>query len=342
MAHIFDEESWRRFMDGFTIHDCAIFREKGFGFVLFEQQENSGLPALTSFITMALDKPIENRFGVFQVGGFDFTSLACGTNPAEYVAVDTYTQVYSASGSRKGIEKNIDQVLDMSTAMGKVGIVQKVVRVAGQVYALGDYRKIYRRIGVEQWVELGAEGKGAPMPKDSHRRDYTAYDIGFNDLAAFSADDMYGVGGQGDVWRWDGKKWHQCPFPTNALLEAVACGEDGKVYVVESKGSVWAGRENKWEKIAEADCNPGFNPQDAVWFKGRLYLGAQDGVFVLGENKDLVPVADVDENAPLLGNLGRLDISPDGNFMLTAGSHGASLFDGTTWTKLFSTFDFLE
>ncbi|MCE3602078.1 hypothetical protein LXA47_00435 [Massilia sp. P8910] len=342
MEEVFDKETWTRFVSGYTIFDCAIIREKGFGFILVEERDSRDPLPKTRFINMAIDQPIENRFAVSESEDFTFTSIAASMTPPEYVSVDTRSQVYSASGQRKGQETAIDDLIDMSTVGARVGIVTKVVRAAGQIYAIGDYRKIYRRLGVDQWIELGNEGKGVPLPADVATSGALPSTFGFSDMSAFDTNDMYAVGGKGDVWRFDGSKWHNCPIPTNAKLKTVCCAGDGVVYLTEANGSVWAGRTDNWKLIAEADIAPGYQPVDAVWFNNRLYLGGQEGIWTIDVKKKLVvPLQEVEPDAPNPTNGGRLDISPDGKFLLTAGPHGACLHDGSGWRRLFSAFDYL-
>lgn len=342
MENIFDKASWSKFLRGRTIYDCAIYRERGYGFVVVEESAELDTLPVTTFITMATDQPIESRFGVYSVGHFQFTNIASCTAPAEYVAVDMASNVYSANAKRKGEEKPIDQVLDMRTFDSEVGIIKKVVRVAGQIYALGNYRRIYRRVGEQQWVELGAEKRGVPLPADVHTNSDHSMDLGFADMSGFSESDIYAVGGKGDVWRFDGLKWNNCALPTNARLITVCCGGDGVVYITEINGSLWAGRENTWKKVVDGEFNVGFHPVDSAWFNSRLYLGAREGLWTLDMiKKRVVSLKEVESDAPDATNGGRLDISPDGKFLLTAGPYGACLNDGTRWRRLFSTFDFI-
>lgn len=342
MESIFNEPTWEKYLEGYTIYDCAIFRQHGFCLVLVERKENRDILPRTRFLTVIYDKPISvGSLPMVEVGDFSFTTIASGVNPPEYVAVDTSSHVYSANAQRKDVEMNIDEVVDMSTVKGATAIVRRVVRAAGHIYALGSYRTIYRRNGIDRWTELRAEGRGVPLPPDIETGNYVSANLGFKDMSAFNENDMYAVGGDGDVWRFDGAKWHHCPFPTNSRLETVACGEDGKVYISDMKGCVWAGRENRWTQVAEAEFAWGSQPIDSAWFKGRLYLGSQDGLYTLGAKKDIVALEGVDSDAPGMGNCGRVDVSPDGQFLLTAGSFGATLYDGTTWTKLFSGYDFM-
>ena len=199
-----------------------------------------------------------------------------------------------------------------------------------------------RRIGLEQWVELGKEGKGVPVPADVEAGKSYSTSLGFTDMSAFSANDMYAVGGKGDVWRFDGTIWHDCLLPTNAILSTVCCAGDGLVYISEFNGSVWAGRADQWKRIVQADIAWGHQPVDSVWFNQRLYLGAQEGLWTVDRNrKRLIPLSEVERDAPNATNGGRLDLSPDGKYLLTAGPHGACLNDGTGWKRLFSSFDFM-
>ncbi|MDQ1814463.1 hypothetical protein RBA41_14220, partial [Massilia sp. CCM 9210] len=166
MKTVFDQPTWEELVKSFTIYDCAILREHGFGFILVEEKDNRDVLPQTRFLTLALDKPMETRFSCTQSDNYGFTTIAIREDPLEYVAVDTSSNVFSVTKPRMGSEKPIDKVIDMSTYGGRIGIVKKIVRAASQIYALGNYRKIYRRIGIDQWIELGNESKGLPIPAE--------------------------------------------------------------------------------------------------------------------------------------------------------------------------------
>uniref|UniRef100_UPI002AB69953 hypothetical protein n=1 Tax=Paraburkholderia bannensis TaxID=765414 RepID=UPI002AB69953 len=95
MESVFDKESWEKYVKGRTIYDCAIGREKGYAFVLMEQRPDRNTQPQTTFINMAVDRPMNSRFAVYSVGNFSFTTVASSINPPEYVAVDTGSMVYS-------------------------------------------------------------------------------------------------------------------------------------------------------------------------------------------------------------------------------------------------------
>jgi hypothetical protein len=155
-------------------------------------------------------------------------------------------------------------------------------------------------------------------------------------MSAFSENDMYAAGGQGDLWHYNGTKWRQLPFPSNELLHTICCAGDGNVYITGQNGSLWVGREDRWKKLADGELSLPF--KDSEWFAGKLYCGSDYGLWVKHEKGQLLPLRDADEsvNGDIAMSSGRIDISPDGSLMLTAGPMGASLYDGKKWQLLFN------
>ncbi|WP_431257445.1 hypothetical protein ACQ86G_22775 [Roseateles chitinivorans] len=337
------KDVWKKYFDGFTVHDCAIFRRDGYCFVLVEEQSDRRTLPTTRFVTVIADRPITTANVPFgKTDNFAFSSIACGITPAEYLAVDLTSKVYSANAKSNQFETPIEDLISLKTPHDTMVTIRKVVRAAGRVYAVGNNRRLYRRDGVNHWVDLHGEGIGAPMPADYAAKPNAdwGHEIGFKDLSAFSGTDVYACGGKGDLWRFDGKTWHQCPLPTIAQLETVCCAGDGKVYVTDLHGNVWAGREERWTQVASSELGWGSQPVDAFWFKGRMLFGAQEGLYVIDGDKELVPLSEIEDGVPSSMVTGRIDISPDGNYLLTAGPYGACLYDGERWTRLFSAFDF--
>ncbi|QED70800.1 hypothetical protein FTV92_12950 [Escherichia coli] len=103
-------------------------------------------------------------------------------------------------------------------------------------------RRIYKRADTGQWDKVDA---GFPVIESDT-------DQGFSDLDAFSDQDIYAVGGQGDVWRYDGHKWNMCGFPSNEQLSTVVCAPDGNVYIGGEGGNIWVGRKNTGREYMKA------------------------------------------------------------------------------------------
>ncbi len=333
---ILDREHWERYCAGYTVYDCAFIDAVRTCFVMVEDTDSPHRDPLprTRFLLARADKPRDQkRFALSEFGNFGFTEVAFGPAANELVAVDTGQQVFSYDRARAGQEVDIPRAIPSTTFLATT---RKVVRVGKSIYAMGWPRRVYRRTGFENWALLN---NGMPLPRrltSSNEDDLvealTSYRL--NDLAGFSEKDMYVVGDAGEVWHFDGTRWSRCAFPTNQRLCTVACGADDKVYVTTQTGSVWAGRGNVWKLVVDVENSLPF--RDSAWFAGKLWCGSDYGLWTV-EGDELVR-ADIPSEIFLVS--GRIDISPDGRYMLTAGSRGAALFDGTRWELLFSSHEF--
>jgi hypothetical protein len=126
------------------------------------------------------------------------------------------------------------------------------------------------------------------------------------------------------------KKWQQFAFPSNEWLFNVCCAGDGSVYIGGNMGSLYVGRENAWTKLHDSSQSVPW--KDIAWFGGKLWCGSDYGLWEL-KGKKLIR-AEVPAEVQL--SSGALDVSPDGQQLLTAGPNGASIFDGKTWQVLFN------
>lgn len=335
---IVDKKNWKEVFSDFSIYDCAIRNRDMYMFVLVgnsDDQHRDPLPK-TRFLMVYGDEPVEDRFYYSDFDDFGFTSIAFHNNPSwEFIAVDTGATVYSHNTDQDDSEHMINTDWPVKNKKGEVrgAAIQNVVRVNGQIYALGTERRIYRRKGIGSWVDIALEGGGPEFPKARLEKG-SLFDYGFNDMSAFGKDDIYTVGGVGDIWHFNGKKWQQVHFPANELLNTVCCAGDGNVYITGNNGSLWAGREDKWKRLAKGELSLAF--KDSAWFAGRLYCGNDYGLWVLKDGKLKSLQDEVD--SVVATSCGRIDISPDGLLMLTAGQHGATLFDGKKWEVLFNAF----
>jgi hypothetical protein len=290
-------------------------------------------PPVLRLLYARMERPLERRFGSKDFESFDSTSVCYGITAGveEFVAVDLRggTVVYGAWENEIAVRLETPAI-DTSWQEGKrrAGI-PRIKRVNGRIYAVCLARLLLERRGPRQWVEF----PGLERPKELLDKGTYPLAFGFTDLDAFGESDVYAVGGRGDVWHYDGKLWKRCDFPSNESLETVCCGGDGNVYISGNMGSLWVGRGDTWKKLADGNYNVSFN--DTVWFAGRLWCANDYGLFDLG-NKGFEP-AQVPNDTQLTAR--RLDVSPDGTRLLSAGNHGASVFDGKEWQLLFSDLD---
>ncbi|WP_437901080.1 hypothetical protein [Sorangium sp. So ce124] len=333
---ILDREHWERHCAGYTVYDCAIMDAARTFYVMVESTDSPHRDPLprTRFLFARADRPLDQkRFVRSELGDFGFTEIAYGPSAIEFVAVDTGRQVFSYDRSRAGQEADIPGELPSTTLLAATS---KIARVGQSMYAVGWPRRVYLRAGLSSWAPLDS---GMPLPKklsSSHEDDrieaQTNYT--FNDLAGFSETDMYVVGDAGEVWRFDGARWGRCAFPTNQRLCTVACGADGKVYVTTQTGSIWVGRGDAWKLLVDVERSVPF--RDSAWFGGKLWCGSDYGLWTV--EGDELTTAELPAEVFLAS--GRIDVSPDGGHLLTAGAHGAALFDGARWELLFSSHEF--
>ena len=271
---------------------------------------------------------MEKRFYFVEFGNFGFARIAYGTQPeTEFVGVDTSGLVYGYNPPRSDEEPPHPRDLPSSDL---AGVINQVVRIGQSIYTVGGPRRFHKRLGVGQWQDLS---HNVPWPKDVATPGNGLKYL-WNDAAGFSETDIYVAGGEGDVMRFDGKKWKKVAFPSNELLHNVCCAPDGQVYIGGNMGSLYVGRENTWKKLADSNFSVPW--KDIGWFAGKLWCGSDYGLWTLEGDK--VERAKVPAEVQL--SAGAIDISPDGQLMLTAGPDGASLYDGKSWQVLFHRDDF--
>ena len=236
--------------------------------------------------------------------------------------------VCGATDARRMLMSSDGQLLsitDLATHRASVWtedpvILRKLVRIAGRAHALGMYRDVFALADDGRWVRVD---EGLPELQRGAGRIDEFLDVGFEDLDGFGPDDLYAVGGRGDVWRYDGRGWYPLDFPTNWPLFTVCCGGDGSVYISGEGGHLWRGREHEWEQIHAGDAPLPYN--DSAWFDDGLWLISDDHLdrLVDGELRHAMH----DEH--LVFAAGHLD-THDG-VLLVAGVDFVRVFDGQRW-----------
>jgi hypothetical protein len=308
-----------RCRDGFSIIDCAIIKRDEYSFLLAADSPDGASSNRKRLLNISLNDA-DNRLNGTDYNGFSLPCLAVSHAPQKQsvmIALDGGVAVLGAGDD--DMEQDIPYSGDHAAITTSV---QGVATIDGYVYATGPWRSVCRRLGPNQWESI-VDRASMPMPA---RNSYGSNSEGFTAIAGFHANDIYCVGGHGDAWRFDGKRWHCCPLPTNMLLESVCCAGDGLVYIGMQNGSVLRGREDSWQLIHRGDLTLPF--KDMVWFDGRVWCTSDYGVWSIEQGKLT--------NAPLppevracAGNLAVGD-----GVLLLAGRYGATLYDGSHWERL--------
>jgi hypothetical protein len=301
---------------GFHIYDCAVRNKNILSFVLCEtlSEENDEEPK-KRLMNYFLGK--KEEIGGGQYTGFVMPKLAASQKPSDQavmVALNGDVAVQGAGVSAMELPITLGSSGSMYTS------VHALASIEGHVYAAGPWRSVARRIGSNQWESMVDRGSSMPLPKPDK---YGSTDTGFDAIGGFNANDIYCAGGKGDVWRYNGKRWQQCPMPTNLLMETLCCAGDEYVYIGMAGGSVLKGRENSWKIIHTDRMTLPFT--DMVWFEGRVWCTSDHGLWTI-ENDKLIKA---DVNAEISVCSGHLSTA-DG-VMLLAGVNGAAIYDGRKW-----------
>ena len=319
------------FQDKYIIIGCAMRGLHRQIYLLTEDDDekvnNGYLPEYRFVYTYNDQENPRKRY--FSTGRTHLNSpkISYNINGNELIGVDIVGNLYSHSaGDRE--EENLSRELKGSD----YGVVYNNVRTIGQsMYAVGTPYVIYKRNGVNDWEKIS---ESVPLPKVYIDGTQTGdEDFGWEDLDCFSEQDMYLVGGKGDVWHFDGENFKQLDFPSNELIENVCCADDGNVYIGGRRGRLWRGKDDTWELISDEEFSVRW--KDIEWFDNRLFLGSAYGLWELKDNEIIRAEIPLDVQSCV----GSLSICPEKKLLLSSSSSGASMYDGKEWTVLFDRFD---
>src|SRR5262245_24555232 len=96
----------------------------------------------------------------------------------------------------------------------KRGPMRAIRSIEGKAYAVGMYRQVYRRDGVNNWTCIDQETR---PPNDDKKV------VSFEAIDGFSADEVYAAGRNGEIWCYDNRGWKRLDSPTNMILTNLCC-----------------------------------------------------------------------------------------------------------------------
>ncbi|MEX9913062.1 hypothetical protein [Providencia huaxiensis] len=310
------ESDWKVRLKGWIITGCAI-RDKNIVYIClrkdipYEQARNLWNSEIPSrLLAIYLDTP-QTPTGSLSITGFDNPKIGVCLKPLEQGMIAERGDDGNVQCVGSGDDFPLEKIMEGDYANPK-----NIKCIEGYAYYVGSAREIYKRVDIGKWVRLQ---KGIPGGE-------TDTDMGFTDLDGFSEQDMYAVGGEGDVWHYDGEQWIPCGFPSNEQLSAVLCAPDGYVYIGGEGGSLWRGRQFQWEKLYHGGSTILLNQlrwfEDKVWACDDYRLQCWDG-------NEMVRPMDGDESVLLSGHMDVRD-----GILVVAGDYSVDLYDGTVWHKI--------
>lgn len=211
-----------------------------------------------------------------------------------------------------------DELIDLKNSSPKNRGPMRGIRTIGDsVYAVGMNRQVYRR---------DSDGLWSCIDKDARPSGDSDMVVGFEAIDGFNEKEIYAVGWEGEIWRFNGRTWSQKDGPTNIVLTDVCCGGDGIVYACGQVGTLLRGRDDNWEMIPFEDFTE--NIWSVAWFRDQLYFSTMDGVYVLnGDELQVVGLGD--ETVETFFRLSTAD-----GVLWSIGAKDVMAFDGKAWTRI--------
>lgn len=333
MSHMTPDE-YARCLQGYTITDCVVRDRQRFTFVAIKDETDADLAAQEALESQLQEVPLlpqrvlpflrerapGDQWSRSELRHWDLLRGGAASVPQnQFIGIDFEGRVYVVGS---GVCRQEDSLTAWCEGGPLRGGVRKLRTIGNLLYACGGGRSVVTRMGSNQWLS------------HTHRiPDHPELGCGgFNDIDGFSADDLYAVGGLGEVWHYDGTDWSAIAVPATATIDAVCCGADGMVYIAAEAGLLLKGRGEHWQVLHPRATSRGF--RDLVWYEDRLWCSNDYGLWTV--HRDRVQRVGLPEGVS--DCTGHLDVR-DG-VMLSAGSGGAAFREDGAWHSIFLRRDF--
>ncbi|HEW98796.1 MAG: hypothetical protein DRR16_16530 [Candidatus Parabeggiatoa sp. nov. 3] len=226
----------------------------------------------------------EEQWGYVGFGNFCHP-MTC-VLPAPYhtfIAVDEKGQVVTRTGVTSDVDFNIEERIPLIHRT----YVNRVREIDGAAFIVGTVGTVFRREGPNNWTCL--YGNDVDSLNDEQKNRF----LSFYDIGGFDLNDIYACGNNGHLYHYNGEQWRTIDCPTNEDMKALCCAPNGKVYIGGRNGMVIEGREDEWQIIDRPDPY-GLIPEDGMlstnvidmtWYKDRLYIAAEQGVYEYTEGR---------------------------------------------------------
>ena len=212
--------------------------------------------------------------------------------------------------------------------------------IGGDIYFAGTPRKLFKRTGPDQWIDLTNESAHPHLFEDINatkqkQGNLRGLPMGFHAIDGFTGNDIYAGGRGGDLWHWLDGQWQRMNLPGNPNISAIACGGDGQVYIGSEYGPHYVGRHDAnqgehWQKLGQGD-GPGVS--SLAWFDGKLWLGSPHGLY-LYDGTEINRYDFPDKRHSVVGDV---QVSACDEALLVYNDHSAVVNDKQSWNTIVRT-----
>lgn len=210
------------------------------------------------------------------------------------------------------------EVLSETERPNRLRPLSDIRQVGGYLYVTGMRRQVFRRaISDSVWRK---SDEGAFVTSQSREV------AGFLSIDGFSEDDIYAVGYNGQIWRFNGKMWHEVSSPTNLRLESVRC-IGNKVIAVGDEGVIISGRGDIWSVVEQNIFDEVFTDVECCF--GRTFIATELGMLFSLEGGELLP-----QELDVTGEITTGQLHSNGDYLLSVGERNLLVFNGISWKSL--------
>jgi hypothetical protein len=214
-------------------------------------------------------------------------------------------------------DRHEEQIAPEGQAPRDRGPLRGVRTIGERVYVVGMNRQAYRRDGDSAWVSIDQGAR--PQPGSGQV-------VGFEAVDGFAEDEIYAVGWEGEIWRYDARIWTAIASPTNVVLTNLCCGGDGMAYASGRNGLLLRGRDNRWEVIEQQNIIDDI--WGLAWYGGQLYLATTNALYTL--EGDTLNLVDLGDDPPKTC----YHLSAADGVLWSIGPKDVMAFDGATWVRI--------
>lgn len=227
----------------------------------------------------------------------------------DIIAIGEYGQytVLSRSGQAR------DDVIDaQGITPPNRGPLRSGSVINGHLIMVGMFRQVYDRDPAGTWRVMEV-GLPAPVPDTTP---------GFEAVAGSDLENVYAVGWDGEIWRFDGSRWHAIDSPTNRILTSVCITENRTVYACGRGGLLVRGTDPSWD-VLDSGC------PDDLWsitsFRGEVFAASLRRIYRLMGDKLVQVDADSSDSFATFSQCGQA--------LWSVGAKAVVAYDGTGWSQ---------
>ncbi len=314
---------YEKYIAGFAITDCIILNKDFLIFIVYEAP-SEGYSSMGEYsfkyVTYKLDLEKVGHRG--WAGGSYYLNIEYDHKEKKTVLVDLHGKAWESMQPLEAFP--LYELPNKDSTFS----IHDLKSIDGNIYAVGQPRKLLKRIKHKEWVDLTTPEQHPYLQKEifeaKKKGEIFNLNFGFNSVDGFNKNDIYTCGDGGDMWHYNGTTWHIIDFPSNIKLSKLLCTKDGYVYVIGETGKLYKGRNDKWSLVNQQITQSDFI--DITYFKKILYIATEGGLYQLKDH--IFSRVSIENNSIGFSFNG---ICSNDDILVVYNTDRVSTFDGSTW-----------